>query len=33
MKSGVNRPPKVAELRGKLGQQAEQEPKFRFYAL
>jgi RNA-directed DNA polymerase len=33
VKSGVNLPPKVSELRGKLGQKAEQEPKFRFYTL
>jgi RNA-directed DNA polymerase len=32
-KSGVTLPVKVAELRRKLGHKAEQEPKFRFYAL
>ncbi|MBV8606678.1 MAG: hypothetical protein JO034_04365, partial [Singulisphaera sp.] len=33
MKSGVALPPNVSELRGKLGQKAKQEPKFRFYTL
>ncbi|MBV8230200.1 MAG: hypothetical protein JO329_09490 [Planctomycetaceae bacterium] len=33
MKSGVELPPNVSELRGKLGQKAKQEPKFRFYTL
>jgi RNA-directed DNA polymerase len=33
VKSGVTLPPKVSELRKKLGQRAKQEPKFRFYTL
>ena len=33
VKSGVTLPPKISELRKKLGQRAKQELKFRFYAL
>jgi RNA-directed DNA polymerase len=33
VKKGITLPPKLSELRGKLGQKAKQQPKFRFYAL
>jgi len=33
VKKGITLPPKLSELRSKLGQKAKQQPKFRFYAL